>query len=139
MTSTEFYTSFFTAGPSRPNSLFYDESPERGMMSLRGLAAQGDGGLFRDSITSASLLLDGVDPECLVWAHANAAGCRVTLKDTGVNLTIPEGAIAKNEEIFCAILREDKYRPQLSGTRTNTFRQTNAFSSIILSNSWQFV
>lgn len=111
------------AGPSRPNSLLYDESPERmGGVSLNGGNGGGSNGgtnLFRDSITSASLLLEGVDPECVAWAHANSSGCRITLKDTAVNLTIPEGALNKTEELFCALLTEDKDRPQLRG-KSNT-------------------
>ena len=112
---------YYLAGPSRPNSLLYDDSPERmGGVNLNGGGSNAGGGggtnLFRDSITSASLLLEGVDPECLAWAHANSSGCRITLKDTLCSLTIPEGALNKTEELFCALLTEDKDRPQLRGT-----------------------
>lgn len=96
-----------------------------GGVSLNGVGGGGSnaGGtnLFRDSITSASLLLEGVDPECVAWAHANSSGCRIALKDTAVNLTIPEGALNKTEELFCALLTEDKDRPQLRGKWKTTY------------------
>lgn len=115
-----------SAGPSRPNSLFYDESPEnmgRGAGVNGSISGGGGGGssgggganLFRDSITSTSLLLETCDPDCISWAHANSSGCRVTVKDTLVNLTIPEGSLAKTEEVFCAILTDEKDRPHLAG------------------------
>jgi len=71
--------------------------------------------LFRDSINSASLLLEGVDPECVAWTQVSSSGCRLTMKDTAVSLTIPEGALAKSEEVFCAILTEERDRPKLHG------------------------
>lgn len=107
---------FPLAGPSRPNSLFYDESPERAVGGALDVVGPGSGGnIFRDSITSASLLLEGCDPDSVAWAPCNSNGCRVNLKDSGVNLTIPEGALSKTEEVFCAILTEDKDRPVLNG------------------------
>ena len=82
----------------------------------------GEGNLFRDSIASTSLLLEGLDPECVAWATANSSGCRITLKDSAINLTIPEGALSKSEELYCAILTEEKDRPPLSGN--DNFRGT---------------
>jgi len=86
----------------------------------RGTAGRGElDGLttnpFRDSMTSTTFLLDGLDPECLTWAAADAAGCRLTLKDSAINLTIPEGALDTPEELYCAILSDEKDRPTLSG------------------------
>ncbi|OXA43430.1 Netrin receptor UNC5C [Folsomia candida] len=118
-----------SSGPSRPNSLFYDESPEnmgRGAGVNGSISGGGGGGssgggganLFRDSITSTSLLLETCDPDCISWAHANSSGCRVTVKDTLVNLTIPEGSLAKTEEVFCAILTDEKDRPHLADGQT---------------------
>ena len=81
--------------------------------------------LFRDSIASTTFLLDGLDPECLTWASGNAAGCRLTLKDSAINLTIPEGALSSPEELYCAVLTDEKDRPPLNGT---TYTQNRLFS-----------
>jgi netrin receptor unc-5 len=87
-----------------------------GGVSSGGALASNNNLFSRDSITSASLLLEeGCDPECVSFCSATPTGCRVTLKDTGINLTIPEGALCKTEEVFCAILTEEKDRPLLNG------------------------
>jgi len=43
--------------------------------------------------------------------------CVIVSRDTGVCLTIPEGAVRQggNVEIFLAVLRDDRDRPKLSG------------------------
>lgn len=47
-----------------------------------------------------------------------STGARLYLSDINVSLTIPEGAIAKGhkEDIFLAVLQDDRHRPKLSGT-----------------------
>ncbi len=67
--------------------------------------------LFRDSIASTTFLLDGLDPECLTWASGTPTGCRLTLKDSAINLTIPEGALSAPEELYCALITDEKDRP----------------------------
>jgi len=103
-----------SAGPSQPNSLFYEESPER--LPMLGDAS---GTSFRDSITSAGGMLDGVDPDCVMWAAATSSGCRLSIKEAAISLTIPEGALSSSEDVYCAILADDKDRPHLTGKSSN--------------------
>ena len=46
-----------------------------------------------------------------------SAGARLILPDAGVTLTIPEGAlkVGQVQEFYLAVLREDRYRPKISG------------------------
>ena len=54
----------------------------------------------------------------MAWTQVSSSGCRLTMKDAAVSLTIPEGALAKSEEVFCAILREERDRPKLHDGQT---------------------
>ncbi|CAG7717935.1 unnamed protein product, partial [Allacma fusca] len=42
----------------------------------------------------------------------------VTLKDAAINLTVPEGALSKSEELYVALLTEEKNRPPLNDGQT---------------------
>lgn len=46
------------------------------------------------------------------------AGTRLNLPECGTSLSIPEGALPKGvkEQIYLAVLREDRHRPKLRGT-----------------------
>ena len=50
-------------------------------------------------------------------ATVTSAGSRLVLPDAGVALMIPEGALKNGQvqEHYLAILREDRYRPKISG------------------------
>ncbi|KAK2166829.1 hypothetical protein NP493_1301g00030 [Ridgeia piscesae] len=65
-------------------------------------------------------LPSNMDPECLVWATVSHTGGRITLPDSGVSMTIPEGAIemGETEDIFLAVSRDDKDRPKLTDGQT---------------------
>jgi leucine-rich repeat transmembrane protein FLRT len=62
-------------------------------------------------------LITGVDPECIVSATVTSAGTRLSLPESGISLSVPEGALARGhkEDVFIAVLREDRHRPKLSG------------------------
>jgi len=108
--TTHCFMNFCIAGPSRPNSLFYEDSTDRmPMLSETNIPC-------RDSLTSTGSLLDGVDPDFVLWATASSPGCRVSIKDSLVSLTIPEGALNSSQDVFCAVISEDKDRPILNGT-----------------------
>lgn len=44
-------------------------------------------------------------------------GGRLSLPDSGISLTVPEGAIPRGhkEDIYIAVLRDDRHRPKLTG------------------------
>ena len=54
---------------------------------------------------------------CVTMATVTSAGSRLVLPDAGVTLMIPEGALKAGQvqEHYLAILREDRFRPQISG------------------------
>ncbi|XP_067936377.1 netrin receptor UNC5C-like isoform X2 [Watersipora subatra] len=58
--------------------------------------------------------------EALAWANITHVGGRLCIVDTGVSMTVPEGAIGRNqtEEVFIASLREDKEKPSLLEKQT---------------------
>lgn len=59
----------------------------------------------------------GVDPECIASATVTSAGARLSILESGISLSVPEGALARGqrEDAFVAVLREDRHRPKLSG------------------------
>ncbi|XP_013412210.1 netrin receptor UNC5C-like isoform X2 [Lingula anatina] len=73
----------------------------------------------RQSVTS-NLLPSNIDVEALAWGNITHAGGMLTIPETGVSVSIPEGAISKGntEEIFIAVCRDDKDRPKLSDKQT---------------------
>lgn len=58
-------------------------------------------------------------------ATVTSNGSRLVLPDAGVALTIPEGALKNGQvqEHYLAILREDRYRPKISGKEPITTHQ----------------
>ncbi|PSN47953.1 Netrin receptor UNC5C, partial [Blattella germanica] len=62
----------------------------------------------------------GVDPECIASATVTSTGARLSLPESGITLSIPEGALSRGqrEEVFVAVLREDRHRPKLSDRQT---------------------
>lgn len=62
----------------------------------------------------------GLDPDCFASAIATSAGCRLVVPGSGVALNVPEGSLTRGqkEEMFVAILREDRHRPKLSERQT---------------------
>jgi leucine-rich repeat transmembrane protein FLRT len=67
--------------------------------------------------TPPSSVIAGVDPECTVSAAVTSAGARLSIPESGISFTVPEGALARGqrEDVFVAVLREDRHRPKLSG------------------------
>ncbi|XP_014284948.1 netrin receptor UNC5B isoform X2 [Halyomorpha halys] len=62
----------------------------------------------------------GLDPDCLAWRSMGTNGGRLSLPDSGISLTIPEGALARGrkEDIYVAVLRDDRHRPKLTDRQT---------------------
>ena len=54
---------------------------------------------------------------CVTTATVTSAGSRLILPDVGVSLMIPEGALKTGQiqDHYLAVLREDRYRPFISG------------------------
>ncbi|XP_033609322.1 netrin receptor UNC5B [Cryptotermes secundus] len=65
-------------------------------------------------------IIAGVDPECIVSATVTSAGARLSLPESGISLSVPEGALSRGqrEDVFLAVLREDRHRPKLSDRQT---------------------
>ncbi|KAJ4438767.1 hypothetical protein ANN_14718, partial [Periplaneta americana] len=65
-------------------------------------------------------IVAGVDPECIASATVTSAGARLSLPESGISLNVPEGALVRGqrEDIFIAVLREDRHRPKLSDRQT---------------------
>ncbi|GFR84427.1 netrin receptor UNC5C [Elysia marginata] len=73
----------------------------------------------RQSVISVQLP-GNVDTEAVTWSTFNHMGGRLVLPESGVMLTVPEGAIRKGhvEELYMAVCRDDKDRPRLSENQT---------------------
>jgi leucine-rich repeat transmembrane protein FLRT len=65
-------------------------------------------------------LPSNVDMDALVWSTVTSSGGRITLPDSGVSMTIPEGAVRQGQtvDIYLAVSRDDKDRPKLSDVQT---------------------
>lgn len=63
------------------------------------------------------------------------SGTRLSLPESGTSLTIPEGALPKGvkEQVYLAVLREDRHRPKLRGlwTLTSDSNSDSSFSILI--------
>ncbi|XP_076447398.1 netrin receptor UNC5C-like isoform X3 [Babylonia areolata] len=73
----------------------------------------------RQSVISVQLP-GNVDTEAVTWSTFDFSGGRLVLPESGVMLTVPEGAIKRGhvEEIYMAVCRDDKDRPRLSEHQT---------------------
>ncbi|XP_035824121.1 netrin receptor UNC5B-b [Aplysia californica] len=73
----------------------------------------------RQSVISVQLP-GNVDTEAVTWSTFNHTGGRLFLPESGVLLTVPEGAIKKGhvEELYMAVCRDDKDRPRLTEHQT---------------------
>ena len=73
----------------------------------------------RNSMVSVQLP-NNIDMEAVMWGTFNHMGGRLVLQESGVSLTVPEGAIKKghSEEFFIAVCRDDKDRPKLLDRQT---------------------
>ncbi|XP_070183045.1 netrin receptor UNC5C-like isoform X2 [Littorina saxatilis] len=73
----------------------------------------------RQSVISVQLP-GNVDTEAVTWSTFDYTGGRLVLPESGVMLTVPEGAIKRGhvEEIYMAVCRDDKDRPRLSEHQT---------------------
>ncbi|GAB6028496.1 unc-5 [Chamberlinius hualienensis] len=73
----------------------------------------------RQSLVS-SVLPPNIDIECITWRNISKSGGRLSIADCGICLAVPQGSIKRgtSEEIFLAILRDDRDRPRLSDKQT---------------------
>ncbi|XP_059163925.1 netrin receptor UNC5C-like isoform X2 [Physella acuta] len=73
----------------------------------------------RQSVISVQLP-GNVDTEAVTWSTFTHTGGRLILPESGVMLTVPEGAIKKGhvEELYMAVCRDDKDRPRLTEHQT---------------------
>lgn len=63
------------------------------------------------------IILRGVEPDSISSTTITHAGARLCLPDSGVSLTVPEGALPRGVkgQIYMAVLRDDRHRPKLTG------------------------
>jgi leucine-rich repeat transmembrane protein FLRT len=85
-----------------------------------GTSAAGRDRWSTGSVVGRDGLPPNVDEDAVVWETVTHAGARITLPNSGVCLTVPEGAVRKGyvEEMYLAVLRDDKDRPRLSEAQT---------------------
>ncbi|XP_073992816.1 unc-5 isoform X3 [Rhodnius prolixus] len=69
---------------------------------------------------SKCLPIRGLDNDCVAWSTMSCNGGRLSLPDSGISLTVPEGAIPRGhkEDIYIAVLRDDRHRPKLTDRQT---------------------
>ncbi|KAL1138574.1 hypothetical protein AAG570_008637 [Ranatra chinensis] len=69
---------------------------------------------------SKTLPVRGLDSDCIARATMTCSGGRISLPESGVSLTVPEGAIPRGqkEDVYIAVLRDDRHRPKLTDRQT---------------------
>ncbi|XP_075233698.1 unc-5 [Lycorma delicatula] len=99
--SSHSLTSFTCSTPSHVESM-YDGSSKSGNNANTGV------------------IIRGVESDCIASTNVTSAGARLCLPDSGISLTIPEGALSRShkEEIYVAVLRDDRHRPKLTDRQT---------------------
>lgn len=73
----------------------------------------------RQSVVS-STLPPHIDIECIAWRSVSKSGGKLSIPDSGISLTVPHGAVKRgiSEEVYIAVLREDRERPRLMDKQT---------------------
>lgn len=59
-----------------------------------------------------------VDQRSLAWNTVTELGTKMTVANTKVSLTVPQGAISLSQDMYVALLNQDRYRPQLDSSQT---------------------
>lgn len=74
------------------------------------------------SCKSCSSICGLGDTDSVTSGPVTFSGTRLSLPESGTSLTIPEGALPKGfkEQVYLAVLREDRHRPKLRGLWTFT-------------------
>ncbi|KAL8580949.1 hypothetical protein ACOMHN_017516 [Nucella lapillus] len=74
----------------------------------------------RQSLVSVQLPSNVMDSEAFTWSSFDHTGGRLVLPESGVMVTVPEGALQPGqvEEMYMAVCREDRDRPPLSDQQT---------------------
>lgn len=70
---------------------------------------------FSYNISSKSVMPPKLETENVARAVVNSRGALLVLTDSGISMSVPEGAIPKplKEKLYLAVLNEDRFRPQL--------------------------
>lgn len=69
------------------------------------------------NVASESVRLPKLEAGNVARAAVNTRGALLVLPDSGISMSVPEGAVPKSlrEELYLAVLNEDRYRPRLPG------------------------
>jgi len=69
------------------------------------------------NVASESVRLPKLEAGNVARAAVNTRGALLVLPDSGISMSVPEGAVPKplREELYLAVLNEDRYRPRLPG------------------------
>lgn len=69
------------------------------------------------NVASESVRLPKLEAGNVARAAVNTRGALLVLPDSGISMSVPEGAVPKThrEELYLAVLNEDRFRPRLPG------------------------
>lgn len=69
------------------------------------------------NVASESVRLPMLETGNVARAVVNTRGALLVLPDSGISMSVPEGAVPKptREELYLAVLNEDRFRPRLPG------------------------
>jgi hypothetical protein len=59
-----------------------------------------------------------VDNDSISWAAVSSAGAKITVPHRPVSLTVPQGALTLQQDMYMSVLDRDRYRPQLDSSQT---------------------
>lgn len=70
------------------------------------------------NVATGNVRLPMLEAGNVARAHVNNRGALLVLPDSGISMSVPEGAVPKpsRTELHLAVLSEDRFRPQLPGT-----------------------
>eukprot|EP00058_Branchiostoma_floridae_P024873 XP_002610363.1 hypothetical protein BRAFLDRAFT_209377 [Branchiostoma floridae] len=96
-----------------------DMQPSTPEMSDVGTSTRRPSSIY-DAENLAKILPSYVDPAFAACGTIGAEGGRLAIQESGVSLLIPSGAITDGhtEDIFIAVLREEKDRPKMNAKQT---------------------
>lgn len=69
------------------------------------------------NVATGNVRLPMLEAGNVARAHVNNRGALLVLPDSGISMSVPEGAVPKpsRSELHLAVLNEDRFRPQLPG------------------------
>ena len=122
-------SSYLNTGARNPSFLQYEIDQQLAVMQRPDHTSIYENKLseLRRSLSSSSITGDdeyrsgySINPDTFTFSEVSHCGISMGMPELGVHMVVPEGALDKgySEEIFLAVMTEDRDRPRLSENQT---------------------